>query len=60
MISCVILAYNISEIGSIIAKIRQSNQEIQIKLGLFERMGDEIERTPENSFLKNRISNYIR
>lgn len=31
-----------------------------MKLGLFERMGDEVERNPENSFLKNRISNYLK
>lgn len=38
LFSCIILAYNISEIGNIISALRGAQQEYRRKIGIFKRM----------------------
>jgi hypothetical protein len=41
LFSCIVLAFNISEIGSIIMSIRSSQTEYRRKIAIFKRMAKE-------------------
>lgn len=46
ILSCIIVAYNISQIGSIIFSINKKNHEINTKIGLLRRMNQENKVSP--------------
>jgi hypothetical protein len=62
MFSCIVLGYNISSIGNIVTKLRDSDESLNRKIVIFERMmrKDRKKKVNINPLLEKKISNYLK
>jgi|688.fasta_scaffold182424_1 hypothetical protein len=62
MFSCIVLGYNISSIGNIVTKLRDSDESVNRKIVIFERMmrKDRKKKVNINPLLEKKISNYLK
>ena len=55
--SCIVLAYNINRVGSIISKIRSYDEEKNQSIKVFNQISEKTEISPE---VEAKITNYIK